>query len=66
MRHQLQWTPDFFKDIICATKINKIPKIRQFIVSQWGYTGKQIVRENSNQADGYWKVKDHKFLDYSP
>jgi glycosyltransferase involved in cell wall biosynthesis len=60
MRHSLQWKPNLFKDIF-LTGLKKIPKVRKFLVSQWGYKCKKLIRENSDHPDGYWEIKDYKF-----
>jgi len=61
VRHTLHWKPNLFKDIL-LTRLNKIPKVRKFLVSQWGYKCKKLVREKSDHPDGYWEIKDYKFL----
>ena len=61
MRHSLQWEPDFLRNILLATKLRKIPKVSELIVSRWGYKGKKVIRENPDQPSGYWKIENYQF-----
>ena len=61
MRHSLEWKPNLLRNILLATKMRSIPKIRQFVVSKFGYKGKKVIREKADQPDSYWKTEDYKF-----
>jgi hypothetical protein len=61
MRHSFQWRHDFWQDILFSTKVKRIPKIKKFVVSKWGYKGKRVIREKSDQPNASWKIEDYKF-----
>lgn len=64
MRESFGWSPNFFRNIALQLKINKIPKLNKYSESIYRYKGKKIVRENANQPDSYWGVKEYKFETY--
>ena len=61
MRSSLQWKTNFFKNVLFSTGVKRIPKIRRFVISKWGYNGKKVIRKNGDQPDGHWYIQDYTF-----
>lgn len=61
MRQILNWQPNLLRNIPRQLKLNKIPKVRDLILYNSGYTGKKLVRKNPEFKDAFWEIEEYKF-----
>lgn len=61
MRQVLNWRPNLLRNIPRQLKLNKIPKVRDLVLSNSGYTGKKLVRKNPELKDAFWQIEEYKF-----
>jgi glycosyltransferase involved in cell wall biosynthesis len=61
IRKSLNWKPNIFRNILFNLNIRKIPRIRKFVLSKWGYKAKRIFRAEIDQPDSYWEIENYRF-----
>jgi glycosyltransferase involved in cell wall biosynthesis len=61
IRELLGWKPRVYRDICLKLKLYKIPKVRSIIRNYYFYKGKKVVRNNHDQANGYWQIENYKY-----
>ncbi len=62
IRGVLSREPNIFRTISVHLKLNKIPKLKEYITLGCGYKGKRIFRKNYDQPDGCWQIEEYNFL----
>ncbi|MEM9923965.1 MAG: glycosyltransferase family 2 protein [Cyanobacteria bacterium P01_D01_bin.50] len=60
-RKVLNWRSNILRDIPRKLKLNKIPKIKDLVLSNSGYTCKRVVRKNPEFKDAFWEIEENKF-----
>ncbi len=61
MQTLLGWQPDKFRTKAYQFKLNRIPKIGNYIDSLSRYLGNKIIRERIEYPDGFWSIQTYSF-----
>lgn len=66
MRSNLGWSQNTSRNILRNTllklKINRIPKLKNITKNTYTYSGKKILRKNSDSPDSFWTVEEYRFF----
>ncbi|MCW9680034.1 glycosyltransferase [Dolichospermum planctonicum UHCC 0167] len=60
IQKSLNWKPNILRNILFMN-LRKIPRIRKFVLSKWGYKAKKIFRAERDQPDSYWEIENYRF-----
>ncbi|AFY75128.1 glycosyl transferase [Synechococcus sp. PCC 7502] len=61
LQQSLKWRFSVFRLILAFIRKHKLPMISKFILSNWGYDAKRVVRSNFNQPSASWQIEKYKF-----
>jgi len=61
VRKSSGWNSVSLKSTAFRLRLDEIPTLRILSKRLFGYTGKKVVRRNSNLPDGYWDIEEYKF-----
>jgi len=62
MRQVVNWQTNEARKLSIQLNLNKLPKIKNFVQSKYGYIGKKIIRKNISEFDASWEIQEYKFL----
>lgn len=62
LRKSMDWQPSQLRNTFLKLKLNRLPKISNYITERAGYVGEKIIREKAATPDGYWAIQNYKFL----
>lgn len=61
MKSATGWSESLLKKSLRNLKLHKVPKIREALISQTGYSGKKIIRQNGQFPSGSWVIENYLF-----
>lgn len=61
LQELLGWKPKVWKNIFLKLKLYKFFLIKNIVKDRYFYKGKKIVRNNPDQANGYWQIEEYKY-----
>lgn len=62
IRTEVNWSPDLSRNLILTLKLHRIPKIRKFLYPTYSYSGRRVVRKQSESPKGFWEIEAYNFF----
>ncbi len=62
LRQAVNWRPNLLRKACLRGKLNRLPKVKDYVTERVGYLGSKVVRKEAAIREGYWDIHTHRFL----